>query len=352
MGLLLFLAFTFSSALLLDRPEPGLNFLPEKKYSNEREQKQAIINSFYRVLFDFGIKAEWISGKNISRVVRVPEDLPLVEAYAALINQFESLDARLFKAETNPSGNRAWIEIGVGNEKLIQVLLLKDNSISRINGKIAIVIDDFGYSYGSTVKDFLHLEHEITMSIIPNLRYSKRVAEAANELGVDVMLHMPMQPQSEEVSVESGMLFTEMDEKNTRLRMREAVAAVPHAQGLNNHMGSLATADEPLMRIVMDEANRAGLFFLDSKTNPKSVAYKVAKQMGLPCASNHVFLDNIKEVNYIKDQLNYLAEWASRNKVAIGIGHPEEATLKALQEEMAVLKKRGYKFVRISELVN
>lgn len=350
--MLLFLAFTFSSALLLDRPEPGLNFFPEKKYSNEDEQKQAIILSFYRVLFDFGIKSEWISAKNISRIVRVPEDLPLVEPYAALINRFKSLDARLFKAETNPRGNRAWIEIGVRDDKLMQVLLLKDNSISRVSGKIAIVIDDFGYSYSSTVKDFLHLEQEITMSIIPNLKYSKRLAEAANELGVDVMLHMPMQPQAEDVSVESGMLFTEMDAGETRLRMRQAIAAVPHARGLNNHMGSMATADEPLMTIVMDEAKRAGLFFLDSKTNPKSVAYKVAKKMGLPCASNHVFLDNIKDVTYIKDQLNYLAEWASRNKFAIGIGHPEEATLKALRDEMPALEKRGYKFVRISELVH
>lgn len=347
---LLVSSLVLGSIKLLDRSEPGLNVFP-KYVVNEHQQKEMLKFSFYRVLFDFGIRVDWISGDSYYKTVHIPKDLAIVEPYAGLVTRFLELGGTLLKAESNPLGDKKVIEVGLNQESLFQLTLVEDSKISRVNGEIAIVIDDFGNSFRSWVEDFLNLEQTVTVSILPGLRYSEKIAQAAFERKLDVMVHLPMEPQNGRFKSDDFMLLTNMEEEEIRRRIRKAIRSVPHAKGLNNHMGSLATIDEQLLSTTMDEIKQAGMFFLDSRTNPKSLGYSVAQSKKIPCGMNDTFLDAIEEEPFIRQQVNLLAEIASRNGQAIGIGHPNKVTLKVLQEELPKLEKRGFQFVSVSELV-
>src|SRR5690606_41144538 len=55
---------------------------------------------------------------------------------------------------------------------------------------------------------------------------------------------------------------------------------LPHVSGVNNHMGSKATADPRVVSDVLRAVKEAGLFFLDSRTTADSVVAQVARELG------------------------------------------------------------------------
>ena len=61
----------------------------------------------------------------------------------------------------------------------------------------------------------------------------------------------------------------------------EDVASVPGAIGVNNHEGSALTENKEAMKFLMAELKARNLLFLDSLTNPKSVAYATAREFGI-----------------------------------------------------------------------
>ncbi|MFQ5601860.1 MAG: divergent polysaccharide deacetylase family protein [bacterium] len=325
-------------------PESDFNF-------DDHAQKESLKFRVYEILFDYGIRVEWITGDSYHKTVRIPVDLNMLEPYVDLVAKLRDSGAQFLKAETNPTWDEMVIEVAVDGEALFKLTLVQDNALKRIGGKIAIVIDDFGYSFNKTVKEFINLEPKVTLSILPGLSYSRKIAESAFGNHREVMLHLPMEPQANKVKFDEYILLTSMNDTEVRSRVRKAIAAIPHAVGMNNHMGSLATVDEKVVAALMDEVKKTELFFLDSRTNSKTRAFNQAQKMKIPCNINDTFLDNIDEEPYIRQQLYSLAEIATKNGQAIGIGHPRPLTLKVLKQELAVLKKKGYKFVTVSKTV-
>lgn len=328
-----------------------IELFARKPKLNPQEQKEELKFSFYRVLFDYGIRVDWIAGDNYYKIVRVPKDLPIVEPYAALVARFEELGGVLLKARSRPLGDEMVLEVGLDGEPLFHVTLVEDPDLQRFKGRIAIVIDDFGYFFNGVVEGFLNLPERITFSILPGLTYSEKIAQAAYAENREVMLHLPMEPKNGHFEADDYILLTNMQEQEIRDRAQKAIKSVPHVRGINNHMGSLATENETLLKIVMSEIKKAGLFFLDSRTSPNSLAFTWARKNNIPCAINNTFLDSIAEEPFIRQQVNLLAEMAARNGQAVGIGHPNELTLKVLQEELPQLEKRGFQFVAVSNLL-
>jgi uncharacterized protein len=122
--------------------------------------------------------------------------------------------------------------------------------------------------------------------------------------------------------------------------------------GVNNHQGSRATSDPALMQALMPLLGKRGLFFIDSRTEAKTVAYETAKRDGLRAASRKVFLDDTAKRDAIIGQLRLAARDATRDGFTIAIGHPRPETIAALAEEVPRLESRGFTFVFASDVVN
>ena len=75
---------------------------------------------------------------------------------------------------------------------------------------------------------------------------------------------------------------------------------------------------------------KRSLFFVDSLTSSRSMAYKTAKGLHMAVARRNIFLDNVRHESKILAQLRKLETHARDYGYAIGIGHPFPETAKAI----------------------
>lgn len=218
-------------------------------------------------------------------------------------------------------------------------------------GSLAIVVDDMGSSI-KEVQELAAINLPLTFAIIPGLAKAKAVAEYAHAKGRDVIIHIPMEPQGYPAQrIESNALLMSSSATEIDSRIKGFIKDIPFAIGANNHMGSRFTESEVQMRPVIAALKDSGLFFLDSRTSPKSVGQKMASGMGVRTASRHVFLDNEQSVEAVKKELVTAARVAGKKGGAIAICHPHSVTIKALREIMPKLAEEGTVFVSAAQLL-
>jgi hypothetical protein len=218
-----------------------------------------------------------------------------------------------------------------------------------IKGRIAIVIDDWGYNLnGLAIAG--QIKYPLTVSVLPHLNYSSQVAGQLHQQGCQILLHLPLEPY-EKFRLEQQTIMTSMDEKTIREIIKQDLINVPYVKGVSNHMGSKATQDLRIMTIVFKELKRRKLYFLDNIVSSKSACPDLARKMHLGLAKRDIFLDNKEDRLYIKGQIYKLKTLAKLRGQAIGVGHDRRVTLEVLKEIMPELEKEGYKFVFISDLI-
>lgn len=219
--------------------------------------------------------------------------------------------------------------------------------------RIAIIIDDFGNGMGGT-EEMMALPVKFTAAVMPFLRTSKTDAIEAHKRGLDVLVHLPMEPRHGKPSwLGPGAVLASMSDDEIRRRVEAAVDEVPYAVGINNHMGSKVTGDERVMRIVLSVCKERGLFFVDSRTNYRSIVGITAQQMGLPKVENDLFLDDTHTAAHVAKQLKLAGRRAEEQHYCITIGHvgiQGKETAAGIRSGLQELKDR-VQFIGITDLV-
>ena len=215
--------------------------------------------------------------------------------------------------------------------------------------RIAIILDDIGYNR-SRGEQALQLPPEVTFSVIPFTPHSKALAQKAHAQQREVLLPLPMESADHDRRLDDGGLTGQQPEAEIRARVNAAIAAVPHAIGLNNHMGSGLTTDSRRMGWVMEEVRRTPLFFIDSMTSAESVAGSTARRLQIPSIRRDIFLDNQPDAAAIDSAFRLLLQKARRDGYAVAIGHPHTATLRYLAQTLPRLAAQGVELVPVSHL--
>ena len=221
----------------------------------------------------------------------------------------------------------------------------------KSRGDIVLILDDVGFDHQPLV-DAMRIDPNLNFAVLPN---GSRSADFARELdgrGFELLCHLPMEPVDyPHTSPGPHAILTSMTDDEIVKTTRENVAAVPHARGVNNHMGSRATADPRVMTSVLGALPK-GMYFIDSRTTGDSIAARTAHAMNVRTASRSVFLDDVQTEPAIRRQLAALSAAAAEHGVAVGIGHMYPQTVRVLREEAPELRTRGFRFVRASTVVN
>lgn len=234
-------------------------------------------------------------------------------------------------------------------------LLKQDEGKVTINAKASIIIDDFGNQNGGAL-EMLALNIPLTCAVIPFLEESGYYSELAYEAGHEVIVHLPMEPHFGNAKWlgERG-ITSKLSTEAIKEIVRDAIDSVPHAVGLNNHMGSKATEDRRIVEAIVQVLKEKEMFIIDSKTSMNSVIREVAEMNGVKVLERSVFLDNEKSITQIKKQLRILAKLAKETEMAVAIGHvgPEGGTITAqsIREMQAEIEEMGVTFVKVSDLL-
>ena len=217
---------------------------------------------------------------------------------------------------------------------------------------LSLVIDDLGYSL-SKGQAAIELEGDHTYAIIPDATYSKRLANLANEMDKETILHLPLQSSSVLAAREPNALDESMNEDQLVVNLHTMLAEMPNIKGINNHMGSHLTEIDYFMRPIMDSIRsyNSNLYFLDSLTTPRSVAQHVALNSGLDSISRDVFLDNdYSNIESIRLQFHIWLRKAQEQGFAIAIGHPHSPTIEFLANNLREVEK-SFEFMSVSKLI-
>ena len=216
--------------------------------------------------------------------------------------------------------------------------------------RLAIVIDDLGNDRAQADSLF-HLNYPLTMSVLPHGPNSAEIAEEAHRRGYQVMLHLPVASNTgakdEPIELHPGM-----DSADVEKTFAAMLDTVPYASGVNNHEGSLGTADSSLMDELMPLLHQRNLFFIDSRTTTATVAETAAHAAGVPAASRNVFLDDEQSVPAIRKQFELAIRVAREKKSALAIGHPHPETLQVLNEMLPEAERQGIRLVFASDLAH
>ncbi|MGF6354503.1 polysaccharide deacetylase 2 family uncharacterized protein YibQ [Paenibacillus sp. 4624] len=226
-------------------------------------------------------------------------------------------------------------------------------SSSSQPNRMAIIIDDVGNDMRGTA-EILDMPVKLTVAVMPFLQTTKKDAIAAHEKGMDVIVHMPMEPKKGKPEwLGPGAITSNLTDEQVRERVEKAIDNVPYAIGMNNHMGSKITSDKRIMSIILDVCLERGLFFVDSRTNFRSVVGDLAIAKNMPPVGNDIFLDDQNSKAHIRKQLDLAAQRAVEKKscVVIGhVGHTGMNTSAVIRESVSRLQNQ-VQFVGIGDMV-
>ena len=215
--------------------------------------------------------------------------------------------------------------------------------------RLAIIIDDIGNNR-PVAEQLIALDLPLSFSVLPFTVNADHLASLAAARGRDVMLHLPMEAIDSRLSPGPGALMLSMSKETMLATLNRDLGTPYRPIGVNNHMGSRFTENQTDMRVVLEALKERGLFFVDSETSAKSVAYRTAKELGVKTARRDIFLDNTPQVTSILAQIGKAIIFAKRHGQAIAIGHPRPTTLEALRSALPRLKTE-VRMVPVHELV-
>lgn len=213
-----------------------------------------------------------------------------------------------------------------------------------------LIIDDMGNGL-ELGQRALRLPGKINYAFLPHSPNGPLLADQAFRQGQEVLLHLPMSNLNG-LAPGPGSLSPMMDRPAFSDALKQNLQSIPHVRGVNNHMGSLLTQLYQPMQWLMEDLKQRGLYFIDSRTTPLTVAEKTARSKLIPTMHRDTFLDNQLDPEEIDQQIEHWLQLAKTQGVAVAIGHPHIQTLSALEKWLPTLSARGIRLALASEVLS
>lgn len=222
-------------------------------------------------------------------------------------------------------------------------------SSSAQAAQLLLIIDDVGNNR-ALGQQTLALPGPLNLAFLPHTPHARSLASQAHQQGHGILLHAPMANELGS-KLGPGGLYPDMDAATLQQVLRDNLAAIPHVQGVNNHMGSLLTQNADAMAALMPVIAEAGLYFVDSLTNPNSVALEQALLAAIPALERDVFLDNDLSPEALQRQFDQAVALAHKRGHAVLIGHPYAETLAFLQQTLPGLAAQQVQLQRVDRFL-
>lgn len=213
--------------------------------------------------------------------------------------------------------------------------VIKEVKSTSNKPKLAIIIDDVSSNY--QINKAKNLGFPINLAFLPPTKAQPNTAKIAQKVS-NHMIHLPLEASAKFTSQEAGVLNISDSYEKIENKIKSLRSLYPSAKYVNNHTGSVFTQNDVAMDRLFKALKKYNFIFLDSRTTPKSVAKKYALKYEQPYYVRNTFLDNNKDLDYIKNQLSKAIKIAKKNGFAIAIGHPYNETFEVLKNSPELFK--------------
>ncbi len=201
--------------------------------------------------------------------------------------------------------------------------------------KLVIIIDDVHTQ--AQINAIKALKMKVTPSIFPPYRSAPESHLLARGLK-HYMVHLPMESSNVKFNTQYKTLKTSFGKEKIQSRVKEIRTLFPKAKYINNHTGSVFTANYEAMTTLYVALRKEGFVFIDSRTTGLSQVRKIAHGFGDAYVARDTFIDNVHTVPAIHKQLTQAVKLAKKNGYAVVIGHPHSSTMEALGSAKTIFK--------------
>jgi len=287
--------------------------------------------------------------------IKVPNSIGMARYNRFVQSLFRKYKVKLAKVSENELAKKLKFYFSI-NDSLRGVLEIRlvsglDENI-KFNGRMAIVIDDFGDQWGPEfIQGYIDFPKPITLSVFPNHWASRKTAVSGFKHGKEIMIHMPMEPLKGTIEKEKIKITTDMDRAMIDSMVTKALSFLPEAKGMNNHMGSKATSDYEIMDAFFDVYKHKDMFFVDSKTTPNSYCSLMAEYYDVPIFEAELFLDNSDKPEDIENMFRKATNYIANGSDVLVIGHARSTTYQTLLKLVTELYPE-IDYVFASQLIN
>lgn len=219
---------------------------------------------------------------------------------------------------------------------------------ARNGATLVLVLDDAGRS-AENVRRYTALPFPLTVAVLPRLPQSRACADVARSAGKEVILHQPMQAMNPRLDPGEGAIRAAMGGAEIAAVIQENLAELgPGIVGMNNHEGSLITADAVRIGMVLDVCRERGIYFLDSRTTAETKAPQAALERDMAIFEKAgPYIDNEIDRDKMLARLYETLAYANEHGRAVVIGHVDKSVdiMPALLAELYPhLAAQGYRF--------
>ena len=219
--------------------------------------------------------------------------------------------------------------------------------------RIALIIGGLGQSSAATEAAIQRLPGAVTLAYTAYARNLPQWVDLSRAAGHEVLLTVPMEPVGYPANDPGPhTLLVSLPEAENRARLTWLMSRFAGYSGVVNLMGSRFTNEAGPLKPVLEELNKRGLLFVDSRSSLSSVAGKMAGEIKLPRAVNNRFIDTKAARPDIDKRLEELEQIAGSEGVAVGIGAPYPVTIERVAQWVLQLDAKGIALAPISAVVD
>jgi len=217
--------------------------------------------------------------------------------------------------------------------------------------KIAIILGGLGLGEAVTQAAIDRLPAGVTLAFTPYGSSLQSVVAAARAKGHEVLLEVPMEPHDyPDNDPGQNTLLTGVAAAENPARLRWIMARVAGYAGLINSQGAKFLSSQDDVRFVVGEANRRGLYLVDSGDSEQSIAREVAQGAGAPFARADQQIDRDPRREAIERVFASLETLAKQRGVAIGIATAIPVTVDRVSAWALELEQKGIALAPVSAM--
>ncbi len=225
--------------------------------------------------------------------------------------------------------------------------------LTNIPSRIALMVTDLGLKSRITQNAIAELPSDVGLAFSPYSRDLNSWGERSRRDGHEVFLSIPMEPVNYPQNDPGSLtLLTSHSQRESTNILKQSLGRMTGYVGVLNHMGSRFTAAADSMRPILDEINRRGLMFVDSRTTPYSRAAAMGRAIGMPIALNNGYIDSDLAPDLIAEELKKLEVRAQTQGAAMGMARPYPVSINAIKVWVATLEERGFVLVPVTSIAN
>jgi hypothetical protein len=287
--------------------------------------------------------------------LELPPTVSLTQADFTLSHAVEEAGGQVLDAlETHgPACDTLELRLGLARETTHRVVLIEPHRTGRqeTRPRLALLLEDGEPGRDALLSSYLGLSAPLSFAVLP-LKGARRHCETIRASGGEVLLYLPMEGRTPSASEDAApAVLVDMRPDQVRHRVDHDLDEIVGAAGVVNYRGQLATQDPGVMRAVMKEVRRRGLFFVDAATTEHSAAQGAALEVGAQCLEETFRLDaGGLSPESLRASLAEAVRLAVRRGATVAMGRMTPELLEVLRDEIPRLRARGIEIVKASDL--